>query len=396
MPRISAAATLVTLAASASPLWGVAAISEDCQAGDGECPAVARPEVQRENLLLQVAGKKPPSLAQEPGSWRSSGRTSGNGQWCKGAEPADGWDLKACSADGGNAQEVKILTYNLYWWNLFGHQFQNGNGGSAGKLIGDNNHGKPFDFMGFQECEDVGRVLRDGGLDGEFAGIVGDHAVAMAYRKGAWEVLGHGMDEVAEDRPDQWYGKRGAMWARFRSLTTGKKVLFVNHHGPLPVGTGGKCGRHATAWNLLKTIAMRSQKSDGIILVGDFNADADTLTVKELEHRFNRVYTGKSFGGVDHVFSNCGGSRVISRKNLGDGGSDHDALEVVLQLEGRFRGRCILGAGTRRNGEVPSSIWEVEYRQRPAWATSCWAWPQVLAPFSCSRAFSEEPNSAQR
>jgi len=224
------------------------------------------------------------------------------------------------------------MTYNLYWWNLFGHQFRNVNGGSAGKLIASGNGGVAYDFMGFQECEDVGRVLRDGGLDGTFSGIVGDHAVAMAYRKGAWEVLAHGMDEVAEDRPEHWYGKRGAMWARFRHRQTGKTVLFVNHHGPLPVGTGGKCGRHATAWNLLKTIAAHAEESDGIVLVGDFNADAGTLTVKEVESRMHRVYTGTSFGGVDHVFSNCGGARVISRKNLGGGGSDHDALDVVIEL----------------------------------------------------------------
>jgi len=340
MPSFAFAAKLAVVFA-ASPLWEVAAlelaggtVSEDCQAGDGQCPAVVRPEAQREHLLLQVPVRahKPSSLAQEPGGWRTSGRTSGDGQWCKGGEPAQGWDLKSCSAEGGTGQEVKVLSYNLFWWNLFGPQFRNGNGGSAGKLIGLNNRGKSFDFMGFQECEDVGRVLREGGLDGEFTGIVGDHAMAMAYRKGSWELLDHGMDNVAEDRQDQWYGKRGAMWARFRHLRTRKTVLFVNHHGPLPVGTGGACGRHATAWNLLKTIATHSKGKDGIVLVGDFNADASTLTVKELDQRLHRVYTGTSFGGVDHVFSNCAGSKVVSRKNLGSGGSDHDALEVVLQL----------------------------------------------------------------
>jgi len=46
----------------------------------------------------------------------------------------------------------------------------------------------------------------------------------------------------------------------------------------------------------------------------------------------HRLYTGASFGGVDHVFSNCGGSHVVSRRNLGSGGSDHDALDVVIRM----------------------------------------------------------------
>merc|ERR1719436_155352 len=122
------------------------------------------------------------------------------------------------------------------------------------------------------------------------------------------------MDEVAEDRPDQWWGTRGAQWARFQHTSNGKTVLFVNHHGPLPLGTGGRCGRKATAWNILKTIGVHAQPTDGVILVGDFNADASTRTIRELEQRLYRVYTGRVFGGVDHVFSNCGRLRVRRRR----------------------------------------------------------------------------------
>lgn len=327
MPIRISATTAAAAAALASLLGASTA------AADGHC-AVEQCQRQQEHLLLQVGGadraavQRHTSLAQGPMRWRASSVSSGDGQWCRAFAPADDFTLKKCAAE--TQHEVKVLTYNLYWWNLFGTHFRNGNGGSAGKLIASGAGGRGYDFMGFQECEDVGRVLRDGNLDTEYGSVVGDHAVAIAYRKSEWELIDHGMSEVAEDRPEQWWGTRGALWARFRHLKNGKTALFVNHHGPLPVGTGGRCGRRATAWNLLKTIATHSEEGDGIILVGDFNADAGTKTVTELESRLFHSYTGSSFGGVDHVFSNC--DEVVSRRNLGSGGSDHDALEVVLKV----------------------------------------------------------------
>jgi len=316
MPKLAAALALSSLLRLPAAAAGPAAPGGLCTA-EGECAARG----QQDHLLLQVA-------APSPGFWRAGDAVSGDGQWCKARAPARGWTLKKkCGA-----QEVKVLSYNLYWWNLFGEQFRKGNGGSAGKLIARGSKGKPYDFMGFQECEDVGRVLADAGLQRTHAGIPGDHAVAIAYRKASWTVLEKGMDEVGEDRADQWWGTRGAQWARFKHTSKGRTVFVVNHHGPLPVGTGGLCGPQATAWNILKAIGTHAKKADAVIVVGDFNADAGTATAAELGRRLHRVFTGASFGGVDHVFSSCGGDRVVSKRNLGAGGSDHDALEVVLRV----------------------------------------------------------------
>mmetsp|Transcript_103838 Transcript_103838/g.278953 ORF Transcript_103838/g.278953 Transcript_103838/m.278953 type:complete len:121 (-) Transcript_103838:117-479(-) len=120
------------------------------------------------------------------------------------------------------------------------------------------------------------------------------------------------------------------MWARLQHHETGQVVFFLNHHGPLPVDTGGMCGGEATAFNLLKLIATTAHAGDVVVLVGDFNAGPETETLKSLRTRLHPVYTGTSFGGVDHVLSSC--TTVISNRNLGSGGSDHDALETVIQL----------------------------------------------------------------
>merc|ERR1711972_1298859 len=82
----------------------------------------------------------------------------------------------------------------------------------------------------------------------------------------------------------------------------------------------------ATAWRIFKLIGTQSREGDAVVLVGDFNAEAHSETVRELDRRIHKVYTGTSFGGVDHVFSSCGGGQVLARRNLGGGGSDHDAL----------------------------------------------------------------------
>lgn len=58
------------------------------------------------------------------------------------------------------------------------------------------------------------------------------------------------------------------MWARLRNRETNHTMMFVNHHGPLPVGTGGRCGGEATAFNLLKLIAVEAYMGDAWARLG--------------------------------------------------------------------------------------------------------------------------------
>jgi len=247
-----------------------------------------------------------------------------------GCTPGQLPNLWAASAVGRDIQ-VRVLTYNLFWWNLF--RIRHGNGGSATRLIAQSG---PYDLMGFQECEDITAVLRGAGLFEQFGAFAGDGsatgAICMAYRRASWLLLSHGMSHVAEDN----LGKRAAQWMRLSHAATGKTVFFMNHHGPLPVNTGGRCGGPATAFNLLQLAALNAQPGDAIIIVGDFNANGDSLTVQHLQWRLHRVYAGAFGSGIDNVFSNVGPAAVKETRNLGCGGSDHDALKVILTL-GKLR-----------------------------------------------------------
>jgi len=225
-----------------------------------------------------------------------------------------------------------VLTYNLFWWSLFG--IRGGQGGSAGKLIASNSRSMPFDFMAFQECEQAVLVLQDAGLADWYDFEHASRHICVAYRTSVWRRLSYGVQDVAEDMQAQYYGKRSAQWMRLQHKEhNGTFVFLMNHHGPLPVDTGGVCGGMATAFNLLKLIHTHARDGDAVILAGDFNSGSSAITVMEMQNHMHRAYWGRVLDGIDNIFTNLGQSAIVHRENLGTGGSDHDALSLVLELK---------------------------------------------------------------
>lgn len=254
--------------------------------------------------------------------WRVSDIVVGGHQWCRAHVPDSSWSL---SCKGGFC--AKVLTYNLFWWNLFG--LRGGEGRRSGRLIASSGWPEPYDVMGFQECDNIERIVQDAGLQNEYTRIQGPHALGIAYRKVSWRELGRGQADIAEDRRDQWYGQRGVMWVRLQHRDRSRTLLFLNFHGPLPLSSGGKCGCEATAYNIMRVIGENADPQDDVILVGDFNAVTHSATIQKLSERMNRVFSGNSHGGVDHIFSSC--PSVKGTWNLGTGGSDHDALSAMIE-----------------------------------------------------------------
>lgn len=264
--------------------------------------------------------------------WIGTGVKKAANLWCEVEVPPAGWNLKACPSSLQGATEVKVLSYNLFWWNLF--KIHHGSDRSAGRLISRTGGQHHFDFMGFQECDDVWRVLRDAGLSSsEYDAIDGGRAIAVAYRKTVWTLLEHDSVDVGEDSRQQYYGKRSAMWLRLRNAEN-KTVFFMNHHGPLKVSQGGGCTGSATALNIMKVIGTHAHANDLIVLVGDFNADLRSSRIRELERRLTRVHSGHFLGGIDHIFSNCGERGAGQTLAKGDGAhkSDHNALSATFRI----------------------------------------------------------------
>merc|ERR1719210_1360948 len=114
----------------------------------------------------------------------------------------------------------------------------------------------------------------------ELGGPIGS---TIGFRNATWFLIDKGQSFVAEDKQGPvYFGKRIAFWARFQHTTTGKIVFFMNHHGPLPVNSGGICGAEVTAYNLLHVISQNAQPGDAVIFVGDFNSDGASPTIAQL------------------------------------------------------------------------------------------------------------------
>jgi hypothetical protein len=237
------------------------------------------------------------------------------------------WDFSTTTEKHAH---VKVLSYNLYWWKLVDTMHAH----TAGQLVKAHTQDGPFDFMGLQECNWIYGFIFDAGGDGQYEAFHINKNICIAVRKAAWEVLDHGEKIVASDSggAGQNYGQRAVMWVRARHKHTKETLFFANHHGPLPLSSGGQWGPPATARNLLSVISENGKKGDAVILVGDFNSQVNSLTIKQLGCRLNKVKSGVKFGGVDHIFTNLGNAHVVSSNNLGQGGSDHDALSAVFNL----------------------------------------------------------------
>jgi len=98
------------------------------------------------------------------------------------------------------------------------------------------------------------------------------------------------------------------------------------------VDTGGKCGGKVTAANLVRVIAGNAEEGDAIIVVGDFNAAPASDTISGLSQYLVHIFNGAMCGGIDNILSNTPPSSVIGTKNLGDGGSDHDAIAAIVEV----------------------------------------------------------------
>jgi len=221
--------------------------------------------------------------------------------------------------------DVKVLSWNLW-------QEPDDDGGSAGKIALEAGVLRTYDVMGFQECESGARLLLDAGLSAEAEIMTGGNGLCMAFRYATFRLLDQGLEDVAEDVLPRPFGRRSVQWMRLLHLSSNRTVLFLNHHGPLPINTGGLCGGASVAHGILDVIHENHRPGDGIILVGDFNAQAGSETIRELQTRLRVAMDGAAFHGTDHIFTNLAGARGGARHILGNDGLYHYPIRTVISF----------------------------------------------------------------
>ena len=134
------------------------------------------------------------------------------------------------------------------------------------------------------EYESIGKGRFDGALRGEFSPIM--------YRKERFEVLEHGQFWLS-DTPDvpgskSWGNAitRICTWARLRDRETSRVVYFYNTH----LDHRSPPSQQRSAELIAQRIEQHANKTDPVILVGDFNAAEDTSTIRYLKGEIDRAY----------------------------------------------------------------------------------------------------------
>jgi hypothetical protein len=186
--------------------------------------------------------------------------------------------------------------------------------------------------MALQRCDNVDEVL-DEVRPGQYIGFQTIGHLCTAIRMSQFGLISQGEAVIGEDGgSDYQVGNRSAAWVRLRHTVTDRIVFFVNYQGPTPLNSGGACGTRNVALRLLNLITSNGRPGDTVVLAGDFNANEDSETVRELKERLKVANVGTAQGGTDLVFTNQDGVVVANATNLGCGGSDHDALGTLLRV----------------------------------------------------------------
>ncbi|CAK0872475.1 unnamed protein product [Prorocentrum cordatum] len=172
----------------------------------------------------------------------------------------------------GRPKEVRLASLSL---------------GNSSAGLPESSSWKDYDAVVFQGCTDPDQVSA---LGEPFGVVIHRFGLCTAYRLSQFSVLDQGQAAVAEDKDAGPAGKRGAQWVRLVA-EDGRAVFLVNHEGPQPVDSGGKCGGKATAQALLDTVYRHAQDGDAVVLAGRFNSGPESDTIQELQLHFAHVCT---------------------------------------------------------------------------------------------------------
>jgi len=213
------------------------------------------------------------------------------------------------------AGQVTVVSYNLYWWNVR----QNNRWGDLHNRIREE---KPFDLIGFQECDNVESIVRDSGLDGfDFWQGPSPNPCPLAWNSAVFTRISEpGTKWVASDQ----YGNRHVNFVRLRHVATGSTVLFANTHGPL-----GNCG-NSVGQNWADAITDNIQAGDIAFMTGDFNCGTGSTAMNKVHSVLTQRVEASEFGGIDQILTN---GRALSGGSKNGWPSDHPLVEGVFALQ---------------------------------------------------------------
>lgn len=230
-----------------------------------------------------------------------------------------------CGGGGGGgsgaAARIKVVSYNLFWWNAFKQNPSKSSGIIA------NIRGMQADTLGLQECNDAGAVAsRTGNMYTAVSPFNDNQGVMM--KPGVFNVLAQGSRDL--QARGKW-GNRYVNWVKLRHVVSGRSFWHFNTHWCVASGNGYTCNsgvRAAGAKNMVRAIREVAGSSP-VVVTGDFNAGMGEQGIQEF---LRNGFALARNSGVDAIFYSRAHWSVVGATVGSASGSDHSPVIVDLQL----------------------------------------------------------------
>jgi endonuclease/exonuclease/phosphatase family metal-dependent hydrolase len=216
---------------------------------------------------------------------------------------------------------VKVVSYNIYWWNAFGQNPANGR-----KITDNIRYTLRPDVLGLQECDSPSLIQSRTGYAraSTFSGSQG-----VMVRPGLFTVGDEGSRDIGAT--GKW-GPRYVTWAQLTHRQSGRTFWHFNTHWCVHSGNGQKCSadkRYTGARNMLRVVRERAGGAP-VIITGDFNAGEGE---KGVRHFLENGYSMGKWNWVDGVLYSTAHWRTRSAGTGEKAGSDHRPVVAELELK---------------------------------------------------------------
>jgi len=248
---------------------------------------------------------------------------SGNDQ-CKSFTYCPSWNkcwLKDRSFSGSARPEVKVVSYNLFWWNAHNQnpwKFQS---------IADNiKDTLQADTLGLQEC-DSASVIRD--RTGYEAASPFEGAQGVVVHPGRFRVGRTGARDI--QATGKW-GPRYVTWAELTDLGSDRTFWHFNTHWCVHNGNGRTCNsdvRYTGAQHMLDAIRQEAGSAP-VVITGDFNA---AMGEAGPQHFLANGFELAGSNWVDAIFYTKEHWEVISTSTGNPANSDHAPVIATLKMK---------------------------------------------------------------
>mmetsp|Transcript_11448 Transcript_11448/g.21639 ORF Transcript_11448/g.21639 Transcript_11448/m.21639 type:complete len:472 (-) Transcript_11448:254-1669(-) len=220
----------------------------------------------------------------------------------------------------GQSMQVKVVSYNLYWWNAFDQ-----NRWKSENVLNNIKNNLVPDTIGFQECDDPNWIHDATGLESAspFQGAQG-----VMVKSGLFNIISRGSRDL--QATGKW-GPRYVTWVELQHVQSGRSFFHFNTHWCVHSGNGRHCDanvRYGGAKNMLA--AIQEQAGDApVVITGDFNAE---LGEAGPQHFLQNGFKLAQNKWVDCIFYSHHWELVDH--GFGDyAGSDHQPVYAFFELK---------------------------------------------------------------